>query len=314
MGVVVNQIHVRPYQPDDLHDIHALIATATTLDGTQHITHAELRTQADPAHSTAVVVLADSAPDTANGTIAGFGWWDSADRPVMSMTGWVHPSFRRQRVGTALVETAVSAAKMLGATELTTRVYSDVPGALDVFRAAGFIEERRFYALWRVLDDSLLDLPAAPARVTIRPYHAETDAYVVYQADSEAFSSAWRAQSQSFETWQARMVNHDDPSLWAVAWVNDQVAGVCISRRSDYGTAPNNGWIGHLGVRPEYQGRGIGRFLLREAFNRLRRAGFDRAGLHVDRLNTAALSLYLAEGMEKQRERLHLVCNLRVVP
>ena len=299
----MNQIHLRPYKTTDLQLIHTLIATATASDRTQHVTHAELRAIPDPEHTTAVSFLPD-------GTITGFAWWDSNKYPAMPFYGCVHPIFRGQGVGTALVNAALVSAKALGATELTTRVYSDIPGAVEIFLAAGFVEERRYYAMWRDLDDSLLDLPHAPAGVSIRPYRPETDAYAVYEADSEAFSSAWRVQSQSFDTWRTQMANHNDPALWAIAWIDEHIAGVCISRRSDFGSAPDDGWIGHLGVRPAYQRRGIGRFLLYEGFNRLRRAGFDRAGLHVDSQNMSALSLYESAGMKKQRERVHLALNL----
>lgn len=303
-------IDIRPYQSDDLHPVHALIAEATRVDGTPHVTHAELRAIADPERTTAVALLRDDG-SAAEARIVGAARWDGADQQGAILNGWVHPAFRGQGVGSALVEHAITTAKATGASEMTTRIYQDVPNGLSLFTTNGFVEERRFLAMWRDLDDSLLDPPQPPPGVTICPYQPETDAQAVYEADSEAFNTAWRVQSQSFDLWQTRMASHDDPALWAIAWMGERVAGVCISRRSDYGSKPNDGWIGHLGVRSDYRGLGIGRFLLYEAFSRLRRARFDRAGLHVDSLNTPARALYESAGLVIKRERLHMVRDLR---
>ncbi len=85
----------------------------------------------------------------------------------------------------------------------------------------------------------------------------------------------------------ALLVPRDAPGR-PIAFVRSQVEADDAGER--YGD------VGHLGVLPEWRGRGLGRALLRWALRRFDALGIDRAELSVVAANEAALRLYLDEG------------------
>jgi mycothiol synthase len=55
-------------------------------------------------------------------------------------------------------------------------------------------------------------------------------------------------------------------------------------------------WIGPVAVLPEYQGKGLGRILLRAGVRHAADSGLNSSVLVVDAENTRAVNLYLGEG------------------
>jgi ribosomal protein S18 acetylase RimI-like enzyme len=55
-------------------------------------------------------------------------------------------------------------------------------------------------------------------------------------------------------------------------------------------------FLAHLGVLPQFEGRGLGRQLLESAENRARAAGFGKMTLTVDADNERAIRLYRRAG------------------
>lgn len=58
-------------------------------------------------------------------------------------------------------------------------------------------------------------------------------------------------------------------------------------------------FIGPIGVLPEYQGKGLGRNLLRMGIELARKSGIDNTVLTVNAENSKAADLYLSEGFKK---------------
>lgn len=65
------------------------------------------------------------------------------------------------------------------------------------------------------------------------------------------------------------------PSL--VAELEDEVVGFIFGEASgwEYGVPENIGWIDTMGVDPEYQKKGIGRLLMKELLNYMKKVGVD---------------------------------------
>jgi ribosomal protein S18 acetylase RimI-like enzyme len=56
------------------------------------------------------------------------------------------------------------------------------------------------------------------------------------------------------------------------------------------------GWLNHLAVHPDYQGRGLGKFLVNDTISRLRAQGCEKLNLLVRANNTQVFSFYQALG------------------
>ncbi|MHA2244334.1 MAG: GNAT family N-acetyltransferase [Candidatus Hodarchaeales archaeon] len=65
------------------------------------------------------------------------------------------------------------------------------------------------------------------------------------------------------------------PSL--VAELEDEVVGFIFGEASgwEYGVPENIGWIDTMGVDPEYQKKGVGRLLMKELLNYMKKVGVD---------------------------------------
>jgi ribosomal protein S18 acetylase RimI-like enzyme len=66
---------------------------------------------------------------------------------------------------------------------------------------------------------------------------------------------------------------------------------------ADLEVEPARGWVGSIGVLPQWRGRGIGEALLRTSFAEFWRRGERRVALGVDAHNAAATRLYERAGM-----------------
>jgi ribosomal protein S18 acetylase RimI-like enzyme len=100
----------------------------------------------------------------------------------------------------------------------------------------------------------------------------------------------------AFEEWQRFRLEADDTdtSLWFMARAGAEVAGVIRCDSQKFG----GGFVGALGVRSPWRGRGIGAALLQHAFAEYCRRGLTHVSLGVDAENpTGATRLYERVGM-----------------
>jgi len=79
---------------------------------------------------------------------------------------------------------------------------------------------------------------------------------------------------------------------------NGKAVGIVRGTRDEYDGKPIMN-IGSVAVLPEYQGRGLGRVLLREAIRFAKRSGFSRTVLSVNADNEGARKIYDREGFKE---------------
>ena len=90
-----------------------------------------------------------------------------------------------------------------------------------------------------------------------------------------------------------------DPSLWTIAWADDEIAGGTICEAGVY----DMGWVRSLSVRRPWRRQGLGMALLLNAFRDFHRRGERRVGLGVDAESpTGATRLYERAGMHVVEE------------
>lgn len=78
-----------------------------------------------------------------------------------------------------------------------------------------------------------------------------------------------------------------------VALLGDTVAGCCVFYETK---DPQVAWLGILAVDPEFQGRGIGKELIRDLERNAAEQGYSRIEMSVKPANTGAQKFYEREG------------------
>ena len=92
-----------------------------------------------------------------------------------------------------------------------------------------------------------------------------------------------------------------DPSLWFLVRTGEEVVAATRNDPERSG----GGWIGALGVRPAWRGRGLAKALLLHSFHEFHRRGQRRVGLGVDSQNASgATRLYESIGMVVDSEQV----------
>ena len=87
-----------------------------------------------------------------------------------------------------------------------------------------------------------------------------------------------------------------------MAWSGEEIAGISLCWPKGEGD-PEKGYIGILGVRRAWRGKGLGLALLQHSFVEFYRRGKKQATLHADAENiTGALRLYTKAGMHIHRQ------------
>jgi mycothiol synthase len=208
--------------------------------------------------------------------------------------GAVRHSARGRGLGAQLVDIMEARLAEEGARRLHSWTVAGDTGAAALLESRGYREARRF---WEMAIE--FDAPTPEPSVRVEPY-AEEDAEAFHAALEESFADHWEHDPEPFDEWLARQRRREnyDPSLWFVVRDGAEIAGVARNE-----ARPPAGWVGALGVRPPWRGRGYGRALLQASFREFRRRGYTRAGLGVDASNaTGATQLYESVGMHAEQE------------
>jgi mycothiol synthase len=236
---------------------------------------------------------------------AGFGRRDYSDV-------YVHPEYRGRGVGSDLLpwteQRALEQLEPGGDIRLGQVVTANHGGARTLLERAGYEPVRTYWRMEMPLDGPPPP-PAWPEGVRVRTFDLERDARAVHALVEDAFADNERHDAQSFEEWQAFMIDREafEPGLWFVAEADRQVAGVVLC--PDYEA---EGWVRQLAVARNWRRRGLGTALLRQAMSEFHRRGRDRIGLVVDSWNrTGAKELYERAGMHVAREHTRMEKELR---
>lgn len=233
-----------------------------------------------------------------DGELAAFGWCDpEPGGDVVVAVGAIRPAWKGRGLGTALVQRSEERGRAHGAQRLHQIVLGNDPAASALFRAHGYREVRRFYEMAIHLDRA----PQAPG-LPIETF-VERDARAFHDALDEAFQDHWEHHGVAFEEWWERHTSSPnfDPSLWFLIRDGDEIAAVARNEANRNG----GGYIGALGVRRPWRGRGYAKALLLHSFREFYERGLPRVTLGVDAENpTGATHLYERVGMEVEQENV----------
>jgi ribosomal protein S18 acetylase RimI-like enzyme len=123
---------------------------------------------------------------------------------------------------------------------------------------------------------------------TMLPY----DLPAVAEVDASAFDLLWQNSLPSLE--QA----YPQAALATVVEADGQLLGYQLSTRNPYGIH-----LARLAVRPEMQGRGVGRALIADLIRQAEQRGFYHLTVNTQSDNAASLALYKKTGFYETGER-----------
>lgn len=295
-------LKLRPVQWSDLEAVTQLIydvcaadgdtAVAVTADELKH----EWETPGFDLAQDAFVV------QTSDGRIVGFEEFNNGhEHAILHTDGYVHPDFKGRGIGTTLlrmIEQRACQEMKLAAADVRVVLHSltdvhDLVG-LELYRNEGYQPLRYHWRMEIVLNEPPAE-PKFPAGIELRPFIKGEHDVPVWQAQNEAFRDHWGSHEVTLDEWRhSRFGDPEfDPTLWAIAWDGDEVAGFSLNRYR-----MGNGWIRTLGVRRPWRKRGLGEAILLHSFSEFYKRGKTTIGLGVDAQNpTGATRLYQKVGM-----------------
>jgi mycothiol synthase len=245
--------------------------------------------------------------ETGEGRVVGYEEFSNQYKhAILNTDGYVHPDFKGRGIGTTLLRVVekraldeINLAEPGVRVSLRSTIDSRDPNGHDIHRNEDYHTLRYHWRMEIVLDGSPSE-PNFPTGIELRPFVQGEHDVPVWQAQNEAFRDHWGSHDQTLDEWQRNRFRDPefDPSLWAIAWDGDQVAGFSLNRYR-----MGIGWIRTLGVRRPWRKRGLGEALLYYSFGEFYRRGMKTIGLGVDAQNpTGATRLYQKAGMHAASE------------
>jgi mycothiol synthase len=228
--------------------------------------------------------------------------WDPATGGPMQAVGRVHPDHLGRGLGTALIRWSEAAAEGSDGTSPTV-LFSSAPAADttagQMFLRYGFRHVRNSWDMELALSGSE-QAGDPPAEVRVRPFEPGRDERALYEVSEETFAEHFGRRSMPYESFAAEWFDTEDfdPSLMWFAQIEGEIVGFVSAIALE-----SEGYVGSLGVRKPFRGRGIATCLMRQAFAEMAARGFRLATLSVDAGNeTGAVELYRKLGMNVRSE------------
>lgn len=230
--------------------------------------------------------------------------WEEDGRLVASATFGIHGGIASIRgivgekgrgLGTEIVDRGEAFARTEGAARIHTAAAEPDAAARALFESRGYREVRRFYEMAIELTEEPT-VPELPEGLVVDEVR-DGEERAFYDALGEAFADHWEWHPTPFEEWIAirKDQHHDEHGpVWFVIRDGDELAAVT---RNDL--AAGGGYVGAIGVRRPWRGRGLAKVLLYRTFAEFWRRGIARITLDVDAESpTGATHLYERVGMQ----------------
>ena len=246
----------------------------------------------------------------ADGKAIGYGrvgWYpeDTGDKIYYGL-GWVIPSWRRKGIGTAILKFIEHRGRLIAADhpednkKYHQNDHNDQRADVaHLLKKNGYKEVRWVYEMVRSIDEPLPEV-SLPKELEVRPV-PKNRYRDLFNAQNEAFRDHWGHVEATEEGYQRFLSEPTfNPSLWKVAWDQDQVAGMVLNyvhEEENLEYQRKRGYTENISVRHPYRRQGLARYLLVSSIKMFQEMGMKETALGVDTQNQhQALSLYEGVG------------------
>jgi mycothiol synthase len=213
--------------------------------------------------------------------------------------GVVHPRAKGQGLGSELIDRSDGALRTREIEKIHQFAIGSDEAARSLLESRGYHDARHFFEMAIELSER----PHAPD-IPIETFTGEEDdARAFHDALDEAFQDHWEHQGQGFDEWweRHRASPTYDPTLWFLIRDGDEIAATARNE----GNRNGGGYVGALGVRRPYRGKGYAKALLVHTFREFWDRGMPRVTLGVDAESpTGATHLYERVGMHVESENV----------
>lgn len=233
-------------------------------------------------------------------------WWTEADGTWLYLhLGQVVPQWRGRGLGTAILRWAEERIRTLANEHPTNGKGVFGANASSTEKTATELLLNEGYrcvhinALMDFTDFRKLTEPRLPAKIERRSVRPD-QLRLIWEAIARFWAgTSWGTPVPSEEEYQEFIHQSDlDPTLWQVAWDQDQPVGMVLGRISK-----GCGYIDEVSVDSTYRRQGIAHALILYALAALRECGVQRVRLHTDANNRhSARSLYEKIGFSVTKE------------
>ena len=236
-----------------------------------------------------------------SGQIVGYLHLDQTDAVAGSVVEVVvHPDFRQQGIGRALIESAITKSND---PRMRLWAHGELSSAYNLAAKIGFAKTRE---LWQMRRSLFAPLPKAVeiSEITVRAFEIGIDEQSWLELNSAVFVDHPEQGRMSAQDLAVRMSeNWFDPQGFLIATQQRSGAEVMVGYHwtKVHGGAGSHGHseIGEiyvLGISPDLRGSGLARLLSVRGLEYLRSKGLPAAMLYVDADNQAAIALYESLG------------------
>jgi len=228
-----------------------------------------------------------------DGAALAAGWFELYG-DIGVFVGVVAGRAKGRGIGSAIADRGEAAAGERGAVKIHTWAPPEDQAAAALFLGRGYREVRRFFHMAIELDGPSPQPQLADGLVLEEV--REEDARAFYDALTEAFRDHWEWHALPYDEWwemrRGQQADADGP-LWFLVRDGSELAAVVRNEARS-----SEGYVGTMGVRRPWRGRGLGKALLYRTFDEFWRRGLTRVTLGVDAESpTGATKLYESVGM-----------------
>jgi len=241
------------------------------------------------------------------------GWYpeDAGDRIYYGL-GWVIPTWRRKGIGTAILKfiehrsREIAADHPQGSKKYYQNDHNNERGDVaHLLKNNRYKEVRWGYEMARLIAEPLPEV-SLPEELVVRPV-PKNRYRDLFDAQNEAFRDHWGHVEATEEDFQRFLSDPTfNPSLWKVAWDQDQVAGMVLNYVSEEENSEyqrKRGYTEYISVRRPYRRQGLARCLLVMSIKMFQEIGMEETALGVDAQNpNHALSLYEGVGYKVNKK------------